>query len=296
MHTRRTFLQTTAALGAGAWCAVRAAADPSGPTGWKLGCYTRPWDKFDLATALDGIAEAGFAYAGLMTSNTKQWVLVRADTPEEDILGYRELADERGLRILSIYGDGFPVETSLDHGIRGLRRLIDHCALCRCPNLLLGGTDNPDLADRYYRVVRACCDHAAEQGVGLSIKPHGGTNATGPQCRALIEQVDHPSFRLWYDPGNIFYYSDGKLDPADDAATVNGLVAGMSIKDFRPPNDVLLTPGTGRVDFARVVRQLRNGGFTGGPLLVECLKPGTATEVTTEAKRARRFLENLLAP
>ena len=57
----------------------------------------------------------------------------------------------------------------------------------------------------------------------MSVKPHGGQNATGPQCRKLIEQVGHKNFRLWYDPGNIFYYSDGNLDPVDDSATVDGL-------------------------------------------------------------------------
>jgi sugar phosphate isomerase/epimerase len=88
-------------------------------------------------------------------------------------------------------------------------------------------------------------DLAAAHGVGLSLKPHGGQNATGPQCRQAIERVGHPNFRLWYDPGNIFYYSQGNRDPVDDSATVDGLVVGMSVKDFRPPKDVTLTLGTG---------------------------------------------------
>jgi sugar phosphate isomerase/epimerase len=176
-----------------------------------------------------------------------------------------------------------------------LRRLIDHCVICRCPNLLLGGTGDPALFDAYYKVVAECCDYARDQHVGLGIKPHGGTNATGPQCRRIIERVGHPSFRLWYDPGNIFYYSDGALDPVDDATTVDGLVTGMSIKDFLPPKDVLVTPGSGRVNFPKVLDALRKGGFSAGPLLVECLAKGEAAAVTASARNALRYLRELTA-
>ena len=37
--------------------------------------------------------------------------------------------------------------------------------------------------------------------------------------------------------------------------------------------------------------RLRRGGFTGGPLVVECLERGDAAQVNAEAKKARAFLE-----
>ena len=79
----------------------------------------------------------------------------------------------------------------------------------------------------------------------------------------------------------------------DDAASVDGAVVGMSVKDFRPPKDVALTPGTGQVDFPKVMARLRQGGFTHGPLVVECLAPGDLAHVNAEAVKARRFLETL---
>jgi len=79
----------------------------------------------------------------------------------------------------------------------------------------------------------------------------------------------------------------------DDAADVDGRVAGVSVKDFRLPKDVAVTPGTGRVDFRRLLARLKRGGFTRGPLLVECLESGDLAKVTAEAKKARVFLEDL---
>lgn len=293
--SRREFLRaaavTSLAVGAAPAAAFAAHAPP-----YSLGCYTRPWDQFEYRVALDGIAAAGFQHAGLMTAKGKSWILITVDSTPEEVAAIAGEVKQRGLKTLSIYGGDFPVAKSIAAGIAGLKTLINHSVLCACPNLLLGGTTDEKLVQPYYQVVAECCDYAAAKGVGLSVKPHGGQNATGPQCRKLIEQVGHRNFRLWYDPGNIYYYSDGQLDPADDSATVNGLVVGMSVKDFKPPKEVLVTPGVGRVNFKQVFANLKQGGFTRGPLVVECLAPGdTPAKITAEAKQARLFVEGLIA-
>ncbi len=262
------------------------------PSPWKIGCYTRPWAKYDYRIALDGIAEAGFTNAGLMTSKTG--TIITKDTTREQAYAVAEEAKSRGLKIISVYGGNFDVRKSVTEGIAGLMRLIDSCEICESSNLLLAGIGAPDLVDNYYKVVAECCDYAAGKGVVITVKPHGPLNSTGRECRPLIDKVGHKNFRLWYDPGNIYYYSDGKLNPVDDAAEVDGLVAGLSVKDFRMPKDVDVTPGTGIVDFRAVMTRLIKGGFNRGPLVVECLSPGDLAFINSEARKARLFLEELL--
>ena len=295
---RRAFLAATAKLGAVGLAVSTVESLFAADTGmarkpaWQLGCYTRVFDQFDYPTALDAIAEAGFKYVGLMTTNSKPSLLIRTTMPAGEVQALTDAAKRRGLKVLSVYGE-FSVTESLESGIRDLKRLIDDSAICGCPNLLLGGTTDEKLYQPYYQAVAECCDYAAAKGVGLSIKPHGGQNATGSQCRKAIDLVGKKNFRLWYDPGNIFYYSDGQLDPVADAATVDGLVVGMSVKDFRPPKEVLVNLGTGKVDFPAVFARLKQGGFTHGPLIVECLEHGTLASVKAAATRARQFLEQL---
>ena len=130
---------------------------------------------------------------------------------------------------------------------------------------MLGGTDDAKIFDAYYRAVTEVCDYAAAKSIGL-----------------------------WYDPGNIFYYSNGELDPVNDDATVDGIVVGMSVKDFRLPKEVMVTPGTGNVNFKAVMARLKQGGFTSGPLIVECLEKGDLAKLAAEATKARLFLEQLL--
>jgi sugar phosphate isomerase/epimerase len=291
---RRDFLKAAALVGAGS-LAQPFTAWASNDGGYQLGCYTRPWSQFEYHVALDGIASAGYQYAGLMSAKGKSSTVITVDCTPEEVAAIAAEVKQRGLKTLSIYGGHFPVEKSMEAGIAGLKKLIDHSALCGCPHLMLGGTGNEKVFQDYYKVVAECCDYAAAKSVGLSVKPHGGKNANGAECRKIIELVGHKNFRIWYDPGNIFFYSQGKLDPVDDAPTVNGWVSGVSIKDFKPPKEVMVTPGTGQVNFKEVMHRLKQGGFSGGPLVVECLdKADTAEQITAEAKKARLFLENLV--
>lgn len=289
MTSRRHFLGgLSAALSGAAGC--QNPTRPGRPGGWQIGCYTRPWAAHDYRVALDAIASAGYACAGLMTAKSKNNLIISVEsTPDEAAAVGREVA-QRGLTPVSLWGGTFPLDRP-----DGLRRLIENCAACGCPHLLIGGADATS-DEAYYRIVAACCPFAAERKVTLSIKPHGGTNANGAQCRRQVEKVGHPAFRIWYDAANVFYYSDGALNPLDDAPSVDGLVAGMSVKDFRPPKEVALTPGTGQVDFPKVLALLRQGGFTGGPLVVECLAPGDLPHLAAEALQARAFVQGLLTP
>jgi sugar phosphate isomerase/epimerase len=296
--SRRQFLSSTAGAMAGGaafpmFTTLGAEApSPNQAKPWQIGCYTRPFDQFDYRVAMDGIAEAGFRYLGLMTAKIKQWVMLRRDTPPEEVHTMSAEAKQRSLSIISVYGD-FSVTESVEEGVRGLKRLIDFAKICSCPNLMLGGTTQEKLYEPYYKTIKECCEYAAGNGVSLSIKPHGGQNATGPQCRRAIEKVGRKNFGLWYDPGNIYYYSEGKLDPVQDAETVDGLVMGMSVKDFKPPKEVLVNIGSGLVNFPAVFERLRKGGFTKGPLVVECLERGTLDQLKAAAKQARLFLEKL---
>ena len=297
--SRRDFLDRTVKLGAAglaASCAatsIESALARAGTEKWQIGCYTRPWAKYDYRVALDAIAEAGFKYAGLMTTKSKGGLIISVDTSLEEAQRVGREVKKRGLKVPSVYGGGIPVNKSLKAGIEGMKKLIDNCVACGATNLLMGGTGNQKLFKLYYKAIAECCDYAQEKGLGISIKPHGGLNATGPQCRKTIEMVGHRNFGIWYDPGNIYFYSDGKLDPVDDAPTVDGLVVGMCIKDYKHPKNVAITPGTGMVDFPAVFARLKKGGFTHGPLIIECLDPGDAKQTLVQAGKTRLFLEEL---
>ncbi len=260
-------------------------------TNYQIGCYTRPWHDHDYRVSLDGIAEAGYRYVGFSTDY--QGRVVDLNTTPEEAAQMGEEAKSRGLIVAVLSGGNFDVRKSVSAGISGMERWIDNAFSLGAPELHFGGINDPDLQDSYYKVIAECCDYAADKGVRLSVKPHGGPNTTGAQCRTYIEKVGHKNFGLWYDPGNVYFYTDGKINPVDDANEVDGLVFGMSVKDFRMPRNVAVTPGTGMVDFAGLMARLRQGGFTKGPLIVEGLAQGDLAYINAQAKQARELLEEI---
>jgi sugar phosphate isomerase/epimerase len=238
------------------------------------------------------MAEAGYKYAGLMTHKGKTRTVVAVETTPEEAAAIGEEVRKRGLQTVSVYGGDFGVAKGMDAGMAGLKGLIDNCVACRCPDLMISGT-GPELFDAYYKVVAECCDYAAPKGISLSVKPHGRTSGTGPQLRKVIETVGRKNFRVWYDPGNILFYNKGEVDPVEDVLALNGLIAGMSIKDFKAPQSIWIAPGTGQVNFREMMARAKKGGFTRGPLVVECLQRGEGVDLIAEARKARGFLEQL---
>ena len=258
---------------------------------YRIGCYTRPWHKHDYRVSLDGIAEAGFEFVGFSTDY--QGRVINLNTSPEKAAAYGEEAKSRGLKVAVLSGGAFGVSESISKGITDLEHWIDNAASLGAPDLHFGGINDPDIQDAYYKVIAECSDYAEDKGVRLSIKPHGGPNTTGAQCRKYIERVGHKNFGLWYDPGNVYYYTNGELDPVNDANEIDGLVFGMSVKDFQMPREVAVTPGTGMVDFPGLMSRLEKGGFTRGPLIVEGLAQGDLAYINDQAKKARELLEEI---
>jgi sugar phosphate isomerase/epimerase len=126
------------------------------------------------------------------------------------------------------------------------------------------------------------------------MKPHGGGSGASEEILRCIDKVAHPNFKIWYDAGNIVYYT-GK-DPLVELEPVAKYVTGFCAKDCAAPKAEVMTQfGTGKVDFKAVFARLKSAGFN-GPIMVEGVKVGaTAQETTANARANREFIEGILA-
>jgi len=129
---------------------------------------------------------------------------------------------------------------------------------------------------------------------GHTSKPHGGGSGASDEIRNAMKAVGHPNFKVWYDAGNIIYYT-GK-DPVAELDPIAEHVTGFCAKDCdKQRGEVMIQFGAGKVDFAGVFRKLKSAGFN-GPIMVECCRIGATAQETTENARANRlFLERVLA-
>jgi sugar phosphate isomerase/epimerase len=255
---------------------------------WLIGCYTRAWGSRNYLIALDGMVEAGYKYVGLSTHDKGR--VIDRDTAPDIAFQVGEEIKKRGLKLVALSGGTFDSNAPVSQGIEQLKRLIDNAERCGAPLIQLNDIANQALEPDFYKVISECCDYGLEKKVLITVKPHG---STGAECREHVDRINHKNFKLWYDPGNVAYYTEGKVDPVQDAEALDGVVVGMAVKDFKQPKNVNITPGTGIVDFEKLITRLKKGGFSKGPLIVEQLAPGELPFVNAEARKVREYLEGI---
>jgi sugar phosphate isomerase/epimerase len=287
--TRRNFLGTITAA-----CLSRASAadKKSTATKWPIGCFNRPWTKWSYDEALDGIKTAGYQWTGLLTATKTDPLTNSTATPEYLAALKQKLAARRlkaNMCALRIKND-----LPLAGAIADTRKQIENAHTLGLQFALTFGEPKPERYAQYNKVMGDAAAFAQERGIKLVMKPHGGGSGSSTEILEALKAVGHPNFKIWYDAGNIIFYT-GK-DPVAELEPIVEHVTGFCAKDCAAQkSDVMIQFGTGKVDFAGVFKKLKAAGFN-GPIMVECCKIGaTAQETTENAKANRLFLEKVLA-
>jgi sugar phosphate isomerase/epimerase len=181
-----------------------------------------------------------------------------------------------------------------EDAIKDVRKQIDNTKFLGIEFLLTFGVERAQNFDKYCAVMADGAAYAQERGVKLVMKPHGGGSGAADEINKVLGKVKHPNFKIWYDAGNIIYYT-GK-DPIEQLKPIVQHVTGFCAKDCdHQKGDVWLEFGTGKVDFHAVFTEMKKGGFN-GPVMVECCKKGaTPDEMTANVAKNRVFLEKVFA-
>jgi sugar phosphate isomerase/epimerase len=288
---RRAFIQQ--ALVASAATSILSSTDGLAKgVKWQIGCFNRPWTKWSFDQTLKEIKAAGFKTAGLLT-RTKEEPFIGADATPEYLAGLKSRIGASGLSAnmgaLRSRHD-IPVEDS----IREVRKQIDNARFLSLKYLLSFGADKSEEFAHHAQVMSAAAAYAQEKGIKLAMKPHGGISGASDEILRVIKAVNHRNFTIWYDAGNIIYYT-GK-DPVAEFDPIAQYVTGFCAKDCGElKGDVMIQFGAGKVDFPSLFKKLKSAGFN-GPVMVECCKVGQTPEETMANARANReFLERALA-
>jgi sugar phosphate isomerase/epimerase len=299
---RRQFLHTTSlAAAAGAFLPLNAlpagaAEKPSGVS-WSIGCFNRPWlgekaNAWNYDTALDGIKAAGYKLTGMLTRTAKEPFIGSDATPEY----LADLKKKIAARGLAVNMGALRVKSNLPlaEQIKDTRQQIDNGTTMGVEFLLTFGANDAKEYEDYYKLMRDASAYAQEHGLKVVLKPHGGASGAAEEIQRCLDQVKHPNFKIWFDAGNIIYYT-GK-DPVEQLKPIAQQVTGFCAKDCaEPKGSVFLEFGTGKVDFRAVFTELKQAGFN-GPVMVECCALGNTPEiVTANARKNREYLEKLFA-
>jgi sugar phosphate isomerase/epimerase len=286
--TRRTFISSTIAATVIAPTALTAAEKPQ----WEIGCFNRPWGAWSYDVALDGLKAGGFKLTGLVGDHKGEVGLATSATPEY-IAALKKRLDDHGLTP-NIAWLKTRHDTPVADSIAGCRKLVDYAAQLGLKYLLSGGVSAESQYDNYYATMADAAKYAADKGVNMVLKPHGGSSGASDEVLKCLNKVNHPNFKVWFDAGNIIYYT-GK-DPVAELKPIAKYVTGFCAKDCAEQKTaVMIQFGTGKVDFKAVFTVLKAAGFN-GPVMIECTAPADSPEqVTANAVANRKFLEAIFA-
>lgn len=287
--TRRQFLRRTI-LGASIASALPLtfAAEPE----WPIGCFNRPWTKWSYDEALDGIKAAGYKVTGLLSGHHGEAFTSSTATPVY-LAKLKKRVTQRGLK-LNMTAIRFRPEATLEENKKDLQNQIENAARLELQYMLTFGVDKPEHYADFYKLMSFAAPEMDKHSIHLVMKPHGGGSGASEEILRCIEKVGQPNFKIWYDAGNIIYYT-GK-DPVTELKPIARYVTGFCAKDCpAPKGEVMSQFGTGKVDFKAVFTALKEAGFS-GPIMVEGVKVGSTPEETTANARANReFLERTIA-
>lgn len=295
LMSRRTFLRTSAITVAGA--GLLPAGAQSADAKWPIGCFNRPWMRspkltLDYDATLDAIKSAGYKSTGLLTLTDKEpFTSAHAPANHAEILKKKIAA--RGLKPV-MAAVRTKNDLPLKEQIIDMRKQVDNCKAVGVEFLLTFGADKAEHFDNYYKLMHDTAEYAQDRQLKLVLKPHGGASGAAEEIMRCMEKVKHPNFKIWFDAGNIIFYT-GK-DPVEQLKPIARHVTGFCAKDCdRKDGNVWIQFGDGAVDFKGVFTELKKAGFN-GPVMVECCAMAkTAAKVTKNAKANREYLEKLFA-
>jgi L-ribulose-5-phosphate 3-epimerase len=257
-----------------------------------LAGHTNTYHTYSHDEALEGIAAAGFKAVELTAvPGWTEHVDLDADQGElrRKLAGY-------GLEPVSISGHSdLTTPDGLEHGIKVVRWAGEYGIPIM--NTAVGGHQSADENEAAFLAnINALADAAEQAGVVVGLEIHGDIMASGAVTLPLLEKIGRDNVKINYDTANVEFYSGDRA--VDDIPKVADEIVHVHLKETTggKGNWNFGAIGSGVVDFAEVVRLLRDAGYT-GPYSVELEFSGEPwpplDEVNAAMKQSYEHLSSL---
>lgn len=258
-----------------------------------LVAHTNSYHTYDFDEAMVGIADAG--YTAVELSAVEGWTEHVSLDDDPDTV--RARLAEHGLKAVALSGHSdLTTDHGLDLGVRGVQWAAAY-GLKHFTTAVGGHSSQEESESAFMERIGKLADVAEEKGVTVALEVHGDVMATGAKTRPLIERIGSTAVRVKYDTGNCEFY--GGVKAVDDIHHVTDLLVNVDAKDKLGGQGEwnFPAPGSGHIDWARLVSILDEHGYD-GPLTVEIEFTGEPwpplADVTAAMRSARDALEALV--
>jgi sugar phosphate isomerase/epimerase len=280
----------------------------------QLGIFAKTFDRPDVASCLQAIADAGITVTQFNLSVAGLPTIPNEPVSDEIIQPIRAAADQAGVALAAISGTFNAAHPDPAQRQTYLARFPHLFAVARDLQIgiitLSSGSRDPD--DMWRRhpdnttpqawadsrtTLHALAELAEDHGLTLAVEPeHSNVVATADQAITMLDQIGSPALKIIYDAANLL--DPDSFDPAAAAAAITRDIATLGphialghakelIADRAPA-----APGTGLLPWPLIVQTLHEAGFDGTlvihglpetsvPLAVDTLEAALAAAPTT---------------
>lgn len=270
------------------------------PTEFQHACMTLPYSGFPLERALKGVKNAGFRHVAWgvkhLEDDGKQQPVMPEDAPIQTAKSLGKKCRDMGLDPIMMFSTIYPESP---RGLEVLTHRIKQASSAGIGQVLTFGHTAGGNKKIWVDRLKILGPIARDHGVMIVIKQHGGTTGTGEACAEIVREVNDPGIFVNYDAGNVMDYLD--LDPIPDVRKCAALIRSFCVKDHRNwPKDEDCGPGYGEIDHYKLIEPVAFTGFK-IPLAYENIfaplvpRPVKADEIDSLARRAREFMETVIA-
>ena len=261
---------------------------------------TLPYSAFPLQRALEGIKAAGYRYVAWGTSHkevneAKSVPVMASDAAPEKAKDQGKKCRDMGLEPVMMFSGIYPEHND---AVKIFTNRIKQAQAAGIAQVLTFGHTKGGNHALWVERFKQLGPIAADHGIMIVIKQHGGETGTGEACAKITREVDHPAVKVNYDAGNVMDYLN--VDPIPDIQKCAGDIRSFCIKDHRNfPKDEDCGPGFGEIDHYKLLHAVANTGLK-MPLAFENIsvpllpRAEKAEEVDALAKRAREFVETVV--
>lgn len=225
---------------------------------------------FDIAVFTDEIADTMADALGLV----RAWGVSKLElreggqarypnfTPEE--IGMLDDARRDGVRVTAVspglFKGSITDTATFDREMEALPRSLDLAARLDCPTLIIFGFERfdgegDDLRPRVVEAFRTITEAVAGAGMTVIVENEPKFWVDLPEeSAALVRDVDHPAFRLNWDPANLQW---GGVEPTYEGfQAVRPYLGGLHVKDYFPsrPFAPWCAVGEGVTPWAEILR------------------------------------------
>jgi len=122
------------------------------------------------------------------------------------------------------------------------------------------GVASEEARARWIRGIRSCAGTAEDYNVVFALENVGQPFATtGKQLASIVDEINSPAVKVYYDPGNAVYKN---LDPLEDIRVLGRRISQVHMKD--PGGEHL---GEGRMNIPSVIEALKAINYNGWIIL-----------------------------